>query len=99
VEVPPNEFNGFHLSEMSCHGVVMVVMDDLEAEVLLARDVEVLPEIQSVTLVSPASQWFHHIKFLNHHLCKVVIHSGGGDGIQDGGMVQDVGVGRVRGCE
>ncbi len=99
MKVVPDEFNGFCLSEVPHCMVVMVVMDDLEVEVLLVRDIEVLPEIQSVTLVSPASWWFHHIKFLNHHLCKVVIHSGGGDGIQDGGMVQDVGVGRVRGCE
>ena len=99
MKVVPDEFNGFCLSEVPHCRVVMVVTDDLEAEVLLVRDIEALPEIQSATLVSPASQWFHCIKFLNNHLCKVVIHSGGGDGTQDGSMVQDVGVGRVRGCE
>ena len=66
VEILPNEFNGFCLSEVTCHRVVMVVVDDLEVEVLVVGNVQSTFEPKPVSLMAPAAWRFLRVKFLIH---------------------------------
>ena len=93
VEISLDKVDGFHLPKVACHRVIVMIADNLEAEVLMVRDIEMLFIIESVSLPVPANQWCHAIEFLNN-LCKGVIHCGGGNGIEDSGEVEDIGVGR-----
>src|SRR5260370_15518617 len=93
VEIPLDEVNGFCLPEVACCRVIVVIVDNLEAEVLMVGDVEMLFVIESVSLSVPANHWCHVIEFLNNFLCKGVIHHGGGNGIEDSGEVEDIVVG------
>jgi len=71
VEVSSNEFDGFCLPKMACHGMVMVVVDDLETEVLVVGYVE------AVSLLHPTIQGICGVQFLDHQSCKVIIQNDG----------------------
>ena len=58
---------------MPCHGVVMVVADNLEVEILVVRNVELILEEETVGLLSPTTQGICGVDFLNHQLCEVII--------------------------
>ena len=77
MEVLSNEFDGFCLSEMPCCGVVMVVVDNLEAEILVVRNVELILKEETVGLPSPTTQGICGVYFLDHQLCEVVIQDDG----------------------
>src|SRR5260370_17828644 len=93
VEILFDEVDGFCLPKVACHRVIMMIMDNLEAKVLMVRDVELLFIIKSVSLPVPANWWCCAIEFLNDFLCEGVIHHGGGNGIEDGSEVKNIGVG------
>ena len=77
MEVLSNEFDGFCLPEMTCHGVVMVVADDLEMEVLVVRYIEVVLKEEAVSLPHPTIWGICGVQFLDHQSCQVIIQDDG----------------------
>src|SRR5260370_28379082 len=78
VKIPLDEIDGFCLSKVACHSVIMMIADNLEAEVFIVRDIYILFVIESVSLLVPANWWCHALEFLTHFMSKGVIHCGGG---------------------
>src|SRR5260370_38181898 len=77
----------------------MVGREELEVLGLVVRDVEMTFKIKSVSLPGPAMWQFRGNNFLIHRSCEGVLWGGGGDDIQDGGMIENVGIGGFRGRE